>query len=166
MERPTEEHMKAVKRILLYVNSMLDYGLRYEKLTETTWLASSSDSNHAGDVDNRKSTSGNLFYLGKCPVSWQSYVAATAAATPAVWLARLLGELTGKKAECVELMMDKKLALALSKNPIFHERSKHIELRYHSIRDCIEKGFINADYINTKDQLTDILMKALGRIKF
>jgi hypothetical protein len=94
------------------------------------------------------------------------YVAATAAATQAVWLARLLGELTGKKAECVELMMDKKLALALSKNPIFHERSKHIELRYHSIRDCIEKGFINADYINTKDQLTDILMKALGRIKF
>jgi hypothetical protein len=119
-------------------------------------LVGYSDSDHAGDVDNRKSTSGNLFYLGKCPVSWQSlkqrvvalssceaeYVAATAAATQTVWLARLLGEVMGKKAGYVELMMDSKLTLALSKNPVFHERSKHIELRYHFIRDCIEKEFV------------------------
>jgi histone deacetylase 1/2 len=72
MERPTEEHMKAVKRILRYVNGTLDYGLRYEKSTETTRLASYSDIDHAGDIDNHKSSSGNLFYLGKCPVSWQS----------------------------------------------------------------------------------------------
>jgi hypothetical protein len=65
------------------------------------------------------------------------YVAATAAATQVVWLARLLGELMGRKAECVELMMDSKSALALSKNPILLERSKHIKLRYHFIRDCI-----------------------------
>jgi hypothetical protein len=109
--------------------------LRNEKSTKTTRLVGYSDSDHAGDVDNRKSTSGNLFYLGKCPVSWQSlkqrvvalssceaeYVAATAAATQTVWLARLLGELMGRKAECVELMMDSKSALALSKNPVFHE---------------------------------------------
>jgi hypothetical protein len=95
MERPTEEHMKAVKCILRYVNSTLDYGLRYEKSTETTRLAGYNDSDHAGDIDNCKSTSGNLFYFRKCPVSWQSlkqrvvalpsceaeYVAATAAAT-------------------------------------------------------------------------------------
>jgi hypothetical protein len=158
MKRLTEEHMKAVKRILRYLNGTLDYDLLYEKSTETTRLAGHSDSDHAGDINNRKSTSGNLFYLGKCPVSWQSlkqrvvalssceaeYVAATAAATQAVWLARLLGELMGRKAECVELMMDSKSALALSKNPVFHERSKHIELRYHFIRDCIEKEFIDA----------------------
>jgi hypothetical protein len=63
-------------------------------------------------------------------------------------------------------MMDSKSALALSKNLVFHKRSKHIELRYHFIRDCIEKGFIDADYINTKDQLVNILTKALGRVKF
>jgi hypothetical protein len=180
MERPTEEHMKAVKRILRYINGTLDYGLRYEKSTETTQLVGYSDSDHAGDIDNHKSTSGNLFYLGKCPVSWQSlkqrvvalssceaeYVAATTAATQAVWLARLLVQHMGRKAECVELMVDSKSALALSKNPVFHERSKHIELRYHFICDYIEKGFIDANYINTKDQLADMLTKALGRVKF
>jgi hypothetical protein len=94
------------------------------------------------------------------------YVAATAAATQAVWLARLISELMGRKAECMELMTDSKSALALSKNPVFHERSKHIELRYHFIRDYIEKGLIDAKYINTKDQLADILTKALRRVKF
>jgi hypothetical protein len=88
------------------------------------------------------------------------------AATQTVWLVRLPGELMGRKAECVELMMDSKSALELSKNPVFHERSKHIELRYHFIRGCIEKEFIDADYINTKDQLADILTKALGQVKF
>jgi hypothetical protein len=180
MERPTKEHMKAVKCILCYNNGTLDYCLHYKKSTETTRLTSYSDSDHAGDIDNRKSTSGNLFYLGKCPVSWQSlkqrvvalssceseYVAATMAATQTVWLVRLPGELMGRKAECVELMMDSKSALELSKNPVFHERSKHIELRYHFIRGCIEKEFIDADYINTKDQLADILTKALGQVKF
>jgi hypothetical protein len=116
-------------------------------------LTGYSDSDYAGDVDNRKSTSDSLFYLRKCPVSWQSlkqqvvalssceaeYVAAIAVATQVVWLARLLGELIGRKVECMELMMDSKSALALSKNPFFHEQSKHIELRYHFIRDCIEK---------------------------
>jgi hypothetical protein len=63
--------MKALKHILCYVNSTLDYSLRYEKSTETTQLAGYSDSDHVGDIDNRKSTSGNLFYLEKCPVSWQ-----------------------------------------------------------------------------------------------
>jgi hypothetical protein len=64
--------MKAVKRILRYINGTFDYSLHYEKSTETTRLASYSDIDHAGDIDNHKSSSGNLFYLGKCPVSWQS----------------------------------------------------------------------------------------------
>jgi hypothetical protein len=60
-----------VKRILRYVNGTLDYGLCYEKSIETTRLAGYGDSDHAGDINNRKSTSGNLFYLEKCSVSWQ-----------------------------------------------------------------------------------------------
>jgi hypothetical protein len=62
--------------------------------------------------------------------------------------------------------MDNKSALALAKNPVFHERSKHINIRYHFIRGCLEDGSINASFINTSNQLADILTKSLGRVKF
>jgi hypothetical protein len=66
----------------------------------------------------------------------------------------------------VELKVDNKSALALAKNPIFHVRSKHIRVRYHFIRGCLEEGSFKACYINTKDQLADLLTKPLGMIKF
>ena len=121
-----------------------------------------------------------LFFLGECLVSWQSvkqqvvalssyeaeYIAASFASTQALWLARLLGDLLGRDIGAVELRVDSKSALALAKNPVFHERSKHIRVRYHFIRGCLEDGSIKASYINTKDQLADLLTKPLGRIKF
>jgi hypothetical protein len=66
----------------------------------------------------------------------------------------------------VELRVDNKSALALMKNPVFHECSKHICVRYHYVRQCIEEGSIRADFISTKDQLADIGTKALGRVRF
>ena len=66
-----------------------------------------------------------------------------------------------------KLLIDNKSAISLSKNPVFHERSKHIEIRYHFIRECVEQGRIGIDYVRTSDQLADILTKAkLGRIVF
>jgi hypothetical protein len=65
----------------------------------------------------------------------------------------------------VELRVDSKSTLALTKNPVFHERSKHIRVRYHFIRGCLEEGSFKVCYINTKDQLTDLLTKPLGWIK-
>jgi hypothetical protein len=94
------------------------------------------------------------------------YIAATTAATQGIWLARLLGELQGRKAEAVELMVDSKSSLTLAKNPVFHERNKYINIRYHFIKGCLEDGSINASFINTSDQLADILTKSLGRVKF
>jgi hypothetical protein len=81
-------------------------------------------------------------------------------------LARLLGELFGRKTKTVELKVDNKSALALAKNPVFHERSKHIWIKYHFIRGCLKEGSVKASHINTEDQLADILMKSLGRVKF
>ena len=94
MERPTKEHMMAVKRILRYVAGTTNYGLHYRRKTKETQLIGYTDSDLAGDIDTRKSTSGTLFFLGNCLVSWQSvkqkvvaqssceaeYVAATTAA--------------------------------------------------------------------------------------
>jgi hypothetical protein len=180
MQRPTTEHQRAVKRIICYVAGTLDHGLYYSRCPGETHLIGYSDSDHAGDIDNSKSTSGILFFFGKCLVSWKSvkqqvvalsscevkYIAASTALTQALWLVRLLGDLLGRDIGAVELRVESKSALALTKNPVFHERSKHIRVRYHFIRDCLEEGSFKARYISTKGQLVDLLTKPLGRIKF
>jgi hypothetical protein len=94
------------------------------------------------------------------------YIVASTASTQALYLVRVLGDLLDRDAGAVELRVDNKSALALAKNLIFHEWSKHIRVRYHFIRGCLEKGSFKAFYINTKDQLVDLLTKPLGRIKF
>jgi hypothetical protein len=76
-------------------------------------------------------------------------------------MARLLGELLEREPEVVELKVDSKSALVLAINSVFYERSKHINLRYHFIQNCLTEGTVSATYINTVDQLTDILTKAL-----
>ena len=81
-----------------------------------------------------------------------------------VWLACLLGDFKRQPADTVKLKVDKQSALALSKNPVFHERSKHIDVRYHFIKECLNNRSVNADFIGTKNQLVDILTKALGRV--
>ena len=180
MERPTVEHQGAVKRILRYVAGTLDYGLHFTKAPGSDRFVDYCDSNLADDIDTSKSTSGTLFFLDNCLVSWQSikqkvvalssceaeYIATSTAATQALWLSRLLAELLGRHVEVVELKVDSKSALALAKNPVFHERSKHIRIKYHFIRSCLEDGSIKADHISTTDQLVDILTKSLGRAKF
>lgn len=180
MQRPTAEHQQAVKRILRYIAGTSDYGLHYPRCPGAEHFIGYSDSDLAGDIDTSKSTTGTMFFLRKCLVSWQSvkqqvvalssceaeYIAATTASTQALWLARLLGDLLGKEAQAVELRVDSKSALALAKNPVFQERSKHIRIKYHFIRSCLDEGSIKAGYINTQDQLADFLTKSLGRVKF
>jgi hypothetical protein len=165
MQRPTTEHQQAVKKILRYVEGTSDYGLHYPRCPGAEHFIGYSDSDLTGDINISKSTSGTLFFLGKCLISWQSvkqqvvalssceaeYIIATTASTQALWLARLLGDLLGRDAEAVGLRVDSKSALALAKNLVFHERSKHIRIKYHFIRSCLDEGSIKAGYINTKD---------------
>jgi hypothetical protein len=180
IQRPTTEHQQAVKRIIRYVAGTLDHGLFYSRCPGEAHLVGYSDSDHTGDIDTSKSMSGILFFFDKCLVSWQSvkqqvvalssceteYIAASTASTQTLWLVRLLSDLLDRDTRAVELRVDNKSTLALAKNPVFHKRSKHIRVRYHFIRGCLEEGNFKACYINTKDQLTDLLTKPLGRIKF
>ena len=166
--------------MLRYVAGTLDFGLHYKRAPGTARFVGYCDSDLAGDVDSSKSTSGTLFFLADCLVSWQSvkqrvvalssceaeYIATTTAATQAMWLSRLLGELLDRKMEAVELKVDSKSALALAKNPVFHDRSKHIRTKFHFFRDCLEEGSIKTSHIPTADQLADILTKSLGKAKF
>jgi hypothetical protein len=120
-----------------------------------------------------------MFFLGNNLVSWQSqkqrvvsissceaeYVAATTAACQGIWLARLLGEIKVEDARSVVLNVDNKSTISLSKNPVFHDRSKHIEIRYHFIRECVENGKVQIEFVRSEEQLADVLTKALGRGK-
>jgi hypothetical protein len=132
----------------------LDHDLYYPRCPGEALLVGYSDSDHTGDIDTGKSTSGILFFFDKCLVSWQSvkqqvvalssyeaeYIAASTASTQTLWLVRLLGDLLGRGTGVVELMVDNKSGLALAKNPVFHEQSKHIRMRYQFIRGYLEEG--------------------------
>ena len=78
----------------------------------------------------------------------------------------LLAYLLGEDSVQVVLKVDNQSAISLSKNPVHHDRSKHIDLRYHFIRDCVELGKVNVEHLRTENQLADILTKSLGRVKF
>lgn len=179
MEEPTVEHMAAVKHILRYIRGTLNLGCRYRK-SEKPQLLGFCDSDLAGDIDDRKSTTGVLFYYGNNPVTWVSqkqkivaqssceaeYVAAASAASQGVWLARLLGELLDQEPSKWVLKVDNQSAIALCKNPVFHERSKHIDIRYHYVRDCVEERKLVVEHVRTDDQHADILTKALPKFRF
>jgi hypothetical protein len=150
MEEPHEDHLVAVKQILRYIAGTSGVGVFYPKKKEDrAELMGYSDSDLAGDLDNRKSTSGVLFFLGKSPVSWQStkqrvvalssceaeYIAAATAACQGVWLARLLSELKDSEVRVLVLRVDNMSTISLIKTPVHHDRSKHIDVRYHLIRE-------------------------------
>jgi hypothetical protein len=196
MEDPREDHWAAVKRLLRYIQGSLDLGvvfpkhgdLRLKVFSEAPPRAKGgepgltvfSDADMAGDVDGRKSTSGVFVFLRAAPVAWQSlkqktvalstceaeYVAAATAACQAVWLRRLLKELTGKESQPPALLVDNQPAIALAKNPVLHDRSKHIDVKFHFLRDCVDGGQITIEFVDTGRQLADILTKSLGRLRF
>jgi hypothetical protein len=181
MEAPGREHWAAVKRILRYLKGTVGYGCKYDRSTDLKlFLLGFSDSDFAGDVEDRKSTTGVVYFLGSSLVTWASqkqkivalssceaeYVAAAAAACQGIWLSRLLADLMGTKEMPVKLLMDNMSAIALSRNPVHHDRSKHIDTRYHFLRECIDEGKVNVEHVGTAGQLADIFTKALGRVKF
>ncbi|CAJ2653663.1 unnamed protein product [Trifolium pratense] len=173
MERPTEIHLAAIKRIMRYLKGTLELGIWYirnEKLTLVGW----SDSDYAGDLDDRKSTSGYVYMLGSSAVSWSSkkqaivtlstteaeFVAAASCACQGIWLRRILAEL-GQLQECTIIKCDNSSSIKLSKNPVMHGRCKHIDVRYHFLRDLTREGVVELSHCSTMEQIADIMTKPL-----
>lgn len=182
MEWPTTEHLNAVKRILRYIAGTIDHGCHYKPEDKKLKLLGYNDANMGGDIDTRRSTTGVLFFLGSSLVSWQSqkqkvvalssceaeYIAGATTACQDVWLCKcqLLAELKDEQCEAVLLKMDNQSAIALSKNPVFHDRSKHIDVRFHFIRKCMEDGKMDIRHVRTGEQLADVLTKPLACDRF
>lgn len=181
MEKPTPKHWAAVKHILRYISGTLKIGCWFGRnKSENLELVGFSDSDMAGDMDDRKSTTGVLYRLGESLISWQSqkqmvvalssceaeYIAATTAACQGIWLSRLMAEILGEKPNQTVMKIDNKSAISLCKNPVLHDRSKHIDTRFHFIRECVEKKQIVVEYVRSEDQLADILTKPVGRVRF
>lgn len=93
-------------------------------------------------------------------------MAATAAACQAIWIRNILNQITDEKIGPVVLCVDNKSAIDLAKNPVFHGRSKHIHIRYHFIRECVEKGEIILKHVSSECQKANILTKAMTTLKF
>lgn len=180
MERPTIQHQQAVEHILRYVKGTLDFGLVYKKEGSNRVLFGFSDSDLAGDVVDRRSTGGICFYLNGSLISWVSqkqrvialssceaeYMVATTAACQSIWLRGLLSEISGQQIGPVILYVDNRSAIELIKNHVLHGKSKHIDVHFHFIRECIERGELVVKHVVSQDQRADILTKALGRVKF
>ena len=176
---PKESHLMAAKRILRYIKGTVNYGLHYGR-TDGLALYGFTDADWAGDVDDRRSTSGGAFYLGSKCVAWHSrkqnsvtlstteaeYVAATHATTQMLWMRQQLADLKVEVELPLQLGCDNQSAINLTRNPVQHSRSKHIDIRYHFIKERVEDGELKLEYVPTKEQLADIFTKPLPKEAF
>ena len=178
--KPTKEHWTALKRLLRYLKGTLQHGILYTKDGSSSCVGY-TDADWAGDVDDRKSTSGYVFLLSGGAISWKSqkqrcvalstaeaeYVAMASAAQESVWLRQLIAELTNTSTDSPTLIFeDNQSAIAMTKNPQFHGRAKHIDIKHHFIRQLVAQGTIVLEYCPTVEMAADMLTKGLGRETF
>lgn len=177
MANPGRLHWEAVKWILRYLKGTISMGLCFGG--ERCQLSGFVDSDYASDLDRRRSTTGYVFRIFGAPVSWRSVLQATVALSTteaeymavaegvkeALWLWGLLDDL-GIEQGTVDLGCDSQSAIHLARNQVHHARTKHIDVRYHFVRDVIEEGSISLLKVHTSDNPADIFTKVVPRSKF
>lgn len=179
-DKPTEEHWKAVKRILRYLKSTKDYKLTIDGTKDLIPVGYADASFADNDSTRRKSTTGIVFQLCGISIVWHSkkqtlvttstadaeYVALSTCSNSAVWLQHLYQYVMGFALEKpLKIYSDNNAALAIATNDAVTNANKHIELRFHIIKDRIKRGLIQLEYVSTDHQLADIMTKNLGTLK-
>jgi hypothetical protein len=173
---PAPSHWTAVKRVFRYLAGTTDLGITYHEDTGQPFLSGYSDADFAGDLDGRRSTSGYVFLLGGGPISWKSqrqrsvtlstteaeYTALTETAREAASLRQLLTELGLAVPLPIVIFEDNTTTISLASNHTNHKRSKHIDIRNHYCREQAASGYIQIQYVKTKDQVADGLTKPIG----
>ncbi|KAM2303958.1 hypothetical protein ACFXTH_023714 [Malus domestica] len=180
MHNPGKGYWQAVKWILRYILGTVDVGLLFQQDKVTgQCVVGYVDSDYAGDLDKRRSTTGFVFTIAGGPVSWRSilqstvglstteaeYMAVTEAIKEAIWLQGLLDDL-GVQQDHVDVHCDSQSAIHLAKNQVHHARTKHIDVRFHFVREVIDEGDILLQKIGTADNPADMLTKPVSLLKF
>ncbi|WKA06735.1 hypothetical protein VitviT2T_024621 [Vitis vinifera] len=174
MGQPTELHLQTAKRVLRYLRGTTNLGIFYKKGGNDK-LVAFTDSDYADDLEDRKSTSGYVFMLSSGAVSWSSrkqpvvslstteveFIAATSCACQAIWMRRILEKLSHTQGNCTTMFCDNSSTIKLSKNPMMHGRSKHIDVHFHFLRDLTKEGVVELVHCGTQDQIADVMTKPL-----
>ncbi|GJS02857.1 hypothetical protein Tco_0319365 [Tanacetum coccineum] len=175
---PLTSHLNAVKKIFKYLKGQPKLGLWYPK-DSPFQLEAYSDSDYAGSHGDRKSTTGGCQFLGRRLISWQckkqtivatssteaEYVVAASCCAQVLWIQNQLLDY-GFNFMNTKIFIDNQSTICIVKNPVFHQRTKHIEIRHHFIRDANEKNLIQVLKIHTDDNVADLLTKAFDGPRF
>ncbi|RVW90629.1 Retrovirus-related Pol polyprotein from transposon RE2 [Vitis vinifera] len=178
MACPKESHLIALKRVIRYIAGTLELGIWYPFDTHSD-VACYTDADWAGNVDDRKNTSGGCFYIGNCLVAWMSkkqnsislstaeaeYIAAGSCCTQLLWIKQMLRDY-GIDQGTMVVFCDNTSAINISKNPVFHSRTKHIDIRHHFICDLVEDKVVSLEYVPTEGQIANMLTKPLDVSRF
>jgi hypothetical protein len=176
LSNPGPKHWLGVKRIMRYLKGTIDYGLCFS-FSEKVELVGFSDADWAGDLDSRKSTTGYVFTLSGGPVSWTSkrqntvalssteaeYMAVTMTGREAVWLRTLLQQLGFTMSRPTLIHVDNQSCTALAQNPVHHQRTKHIDIQHHFVRELVSEKVIELKYVPTEENIADVFTKGLGK---
>ncbi|KAD0157053.1 hypothetical protein E3N88_44702 [Mikania micrantha] len=187
MHSPTQNHWSAVKRILRYLQGTSDFGLwlhhnsgSHLQAYTDAYLQAFSDADWAGCPDDRRSTGGFAIYLGNNLISWAArkqktvsrssteseYKALADTVAELTWLETLLRELCVPMNTAPTLWCDNLGATYMSANPVFHARTKHVEVDFHFVREKVAQKKLNVQFISTTDQIADIFTKPLPSQRF
>ena len=176
---PKEYHYATTKRIFRYLKGTSSYGIWYDRWSDFT-LCEYNDVDWVGHMDDRKSTSGGEFFLGGRLVSWMSkkqdcisqsiaeveYVVATNNCNQVIWMKKMLKDISIEFEELVIIYCDNTSIVSMSKNPVLHSKTKHVSIKYHVLREKAVEKEIRLEYVSTKDQIEDIIMKPLPKDTF
>ena len=179
MNRPTEEHMEAVYRILRYLKMTPGKGLYFSK-NPNRKIEVFIDADWAGSTVDRRSTTGYCTFVWGNLVTWRSKKQSVVARSSAeaeframahgicegMWLRRLLNELGITTTEPVNMYCDNQAAIRIARNPVHHDRTKHVEIDRHFIKEKLDEKIVDLLYTPTRHQIADVLTKALPRITF